>query len=261
MRTRHETGQSVNRRQRRNQWLIGKTLNAARLITSLRVAEGHVVHVESLAWEDYWSGAASLGGELERLKTAWTSFIDSGHLRDQRTSFVRAYFALLHACLNAVCRGEVELQLLRRVHELSGPVARAVLRPEKLIAENQFERIEHSLKRFRFGHGTAFHQFSLSSYFKAIHTIVNGASADGDDMIYVPVRQFDENSLVLPNGQPLIGQLMTLTERMVIEDADLSAFRLQCHIDRFGLNALRITDLTRRTRMRGASVCLIERTR
>jgi hypothetical protein len=89
--------------------------------------------------------------------------------------------------------------------------------------------------------------------------IVNGAIADGDEMLYLPVRQFDENALVLPDGQSLIGQLMACADRMVIEDADLSPHRLQSHIDRFGLNTLRITDVTRRTRMRGASVCLIDR--
>ena len=140
-----------------------------------------------------------------------------------------------------------------------GPVAPAVLRPDKLIEESRLDRIEHSIKQFRFTHGTAFHQFSLSSYFKAIHTIVTGAIAADDDMIYVPVRQFDDNALVLPNGHSLIGQLMTLADRMVIEDVDLSPCRLHTHIERFGLNTLRITDVTRRTRMRGASVCLIDR--
>ena len=148
-------------------------------------------------------------------------------------------------------------RLLQR-NGASGLVETIALRPDKLIEENRLDRIQHNLKRLAFKHGRAFRQFSLSPYFRAIDAILGGEPGQ-NETIFIPVRYFDDNALVLPSGRSLIGQLMTLADRIVIEDVDLSPRHLQEHCEKFGLTTLRITDVTRRARMRGASVCGVDR--
>jgi hypothetical protein len=152
------------------------------------------------------------------------------------------------------------------LHEVSGIFRRKncsfeidVLQPDKLIGDQRLEKIDHSIKRLTIQGGTAFRQFSLSDYFKAIHAIVVGNVVQENNKIYLPIRRFDDNALVLASGQSLIGRLMTMADCIVVEDADLSPCRLQKHFDDFGLYDLRITDLTRLTKMRGASVYIIDR--
>ena len=64
--------------------------------------------------------------------------------------------------------------------------------------------------------------------------------------IYAPIRRFDETALVLPSGRSLIGELMTMADKILVEDWDLTARRLQEHINLFGLKDLSVTDLTDR---------------
>ena len=79
-------------------------------------------------------------------------------------------------------------------------------------------------------------------------------------MIYAPIRRFDETALVLPSGRSLIGELMTMTDKILIEDSDLTASRLQSHISLFGLSDLSVTDFTDRRGRHGASVAVIGKT-
>jgi len=490
----------VNRLQRRNQRLIRNTLKKTRLITSISVADGYSIEMESAEWEDYWDGCYSLAGELQRLKASWTLLIDSGYSIERQSNYVKAYFELLHVGLNRFCRGEINLNSLRKIvafetfqvsaehgplsaeifnvrnpvymlsrlahphapdnpkylplvcpldhtsetshlyghyrripicgtegiqlfvypstknrdqplsHSLIGrlfasltpktdpwvhersrflfngvfaalvaqfesrriqlldiacgpakttmslckkafdayrksfdltlvdvvrgrktiattffrnpstfgniifrreslfdwvdknhsaasvhfdivlmlricdvfsrfhietipfreasmllrregsfrPFEADVLHPEKMIKDNRLDSIDHSIKRLKIQNGTAFRQFSLSDYFKAIYAVIGGEITGENNMLYLPIRRFDGNALVLPSGQSLIGQLMTMADRIVVEDADLSPHRLQRHFDRFALHDLRITDMTSLTKMRGASICIID---
>ena len=135
-----------------------------------------------------------------------------------------------------------------------------VLQPDSLIEENRTSEIQHSLRRLELPQGTAFAQFSLSSYFRAIHAVLSGGSSDDDDKVFVPVRRFDDDALVLPSGRSLIDEVTTLARRVVIEDADLSPRHLEEHCKSYGLSTVRITDVTGRAKMRGAWVCLLDRT-
>jgi hypothetical protein len=134
-----------------------------------------------------------------------------------------------------------------------------ILDPRKLIENKRLDKIDHSIKRLPIQDGTAFRQFSLSDYFKAIYAIIGGKITSANNAIYLPVRRFDGDALVLSSGQSLIARLMTMADCIVVEDADLSPCRLQRHFDLFGLNNLRITDMTHLTKMRGASVCIIDK--
>jgi len=131
--------------------------------------------------------------------------------------------------------------------------------PARLIEENSLNKLHHRLWRSPFRGGMVFHQFSLSDYFRAIKIILDGGAVGVEGMIYAPIRRFDENALALPSGRSLIGQLMTMANRILIEDSDLTASRLQRHINHFGLSDLSVTDFTDRRGRHGASVVVIGR--
>lgn len=128
--------------------------------------------------------------------------------------------------------------------------------PARLIEANRLDKLHHRLWRSPFRNGMLFHQFSLSDYFRAVKAILDGGASGVEGMIYAPIRWFDENALVLPSGRSLIGQLMTMADKILIEDVDLTASRLQKHLSLFGLSGLSVTD--RRGR-HSASVAVIGR--
>ena len=134
-----------------------------------------------------------------------------------------------------------------------------VLDPAKLIESDMQHRIQHSIKRTRLRRGSIFYQFSLSDYFKAMR-LITGGNVDGrDETIYVPIRRFDDGAFVLPSGHSMLGQLTRMADRVIIEDGDLTARHLREHLERFDVGGLRVTDVTDRQRMRGASVTLVEK--
>lgn len=134
-----------------------------------------------------------------------------------------------------------------------------MLAPAKLIESNMYHKIQHTIKRTRLRRGSMFYQFSLSDYFKVMYMVMGGKVDEGNDVVYVPIRRFDDNVFVLPSGRSLIGQLMEVADRIVIEDGDLRARHLRRHIDEFGLSTLRVTDMSDRQRMRGASLTLVDK--
>jgi hypothetical protein len=56
---------------------------------------------------------------------------------------------------------------------------------------------------------------------------------------------------VLPSGRSLIAKLLTMTNQLVIEDADLLPCRLERHFVDFKLDDLCLTDLTAQAKRRG----------
>jgi len=160
-----------------------------------------------------------------------------------------------------------------KMEELSYREARALIRrergessvdmdtthPARLIEENRLDKLRRRLWRSPFRSGMIFHQFSLSDYFAAIRTVLGGGVSGIEGMIYAPIRRFDETALVLPSGRSLIGQLMTMADKILIEDSDLTAGRLQRHNSLFGLTDLSVADLTDRRGRQGASVTVIGR--
>ncbi len=132
-----------------------------------------------------------------------------------------------------------------------------VTSPAKLIEQNKIEKLHHRLWRSRYKGGMIFHQFSLSDYFLGIKAL-SGEEVSGDEkVICAPLRRFDQNSLLLPSGGSLIGQLMKMADKILVEDSDLTAVRLRRHLEDFGLGDLTVTDLSYRRGGRGASVVLV----
>jgi hypothetical protein len=129
--------------------------------------------------------------------------------------------------------------------------------PAKLIEENKLDKLHHRLWRSQFRSGIVFHQFSLSDVFRAIKMVLDAGVPAVENTIYAPVRRFDESALVLPSGRSLIGELMKMADKLLIEDSELTAGRLQRHIDLFGLSQLSISDFSEQRGGRGATVSVI----
>jgi hypothetical protein len=170
---------------------------------------------------------------------------------------------LLRAC-NLFSRFSIEKMSYREANALIGqnttcdPLDSQVLRPAKLIEDNSLGRIQHGIGRFTFKNGWVFRQFSSSDYFKAIHVVMGGRLSADEDILYAPLRVFDDNVLVLPSGRSLIAQLLTMANQLVIEDADLLPYHLERHFKQFALGDLSVTDLTDRAKRRGAAVYLVQ---
>ena len=171
---------------------------------------------------------------------------------------------LLRAC-NLFSRFSVAKMSYSEANALIGqdtacdPFDFQMLRPAELIEFNKHGKIQHGIGRFIFKNGWTFRQFSLSDYFKAIHIVMGGGfSADGDH-VYVPLRVFNYDVLVLPSGRSLIARLLSMANYLVIEDVDLLPQHLECHFKQFALGDLSVTDLTRQANRRGATIYLIEK--
>jgi hypothetical protein len=131
--------------------------------------------------------------------------------------------------------------------------------PATLIKEGNISKIVHGIGRFAFKNGWVYRQFSSSDYFKAICAVMEGNVSANEDIFYVPLRKFDEKVLVLPSGRSLIAQLLTMTDQLIIEDADLLPCHLERHLAEFALVDLSVTDLTNQANRRGAAVYLISK--
>jgi len=171
---------------------------------------------------------------------------------------------LLRAC-NLFSRFSIEKMSYGEANALIGqdktcdPLDSQVLRPAELIEQNSLGRIEHGIGRFIFKNGWVFRQFSASDYFKAIHVVMGGTVSANEDLLYMPLRAFDNDVLVLPSGRSLIAQLLTMANQLVIEDADLLPYHLERHFKHFALDDLSVVDLTEQAKRRGAAVYLVER--
>ena len=145
-------------------------------------------------------------------------------------------------------------------NKVNGILLNDVADPAKLIASMRCRDIQHSIKRINLRSGWAFLQLSVSDYFKAL-AMLTGNIADqcDDDMLCVPLRCFNENVLLTPDGRSLISQLMNITDQLVIEDMDVTTQRLREHTNKFGLFNLRITNAANHRQPHRASVSLIEK--
>ncbi len=171
---------------------------------------------------------------------------------------------LLRAC-NLFSRFSIEEMSHREANALINqeatcdPLDAQTRHPAELIEGDNLRGIQHGIGRFTFKNGRVFRQLSLSDYFKAIHLVMGGRLSDGEDILFAPLRGFDDEVLVLPSGRSLIAQLLAMANQVVIEDADLLPYHLERHFKRFALDGLSVVDLTDQARRRGAAVYLIER--
>lgn len=105
---------------------------------------------------------------------------------------------------------------------------------------------------------------ALSDYFKAMSRafpeLLNG-SADGrtGKQCWLPIRKFNENALVLPDGQSLINAITRIGKVIVIEDGDLKPEILTKHIELYCPDSIVVRDLSRRLRLSTNHVYILAR--
>jgi hypothetical protein len=107
--------------------------------------------------------------------------------------------------------------------------------------------------------GTTFRQASLSDYFRGLRRISDGRHIEDDQAMFFPIRRFNDEALLLPDGTSMLDRLSSLADLIVIEDVDLHADVMVEHLRQHGLEHLAASDATDRVRMQVASLLCITR--
>ena len=116
-----------------------------------------------------------------------------------------------------------------------------------------------SNSRARLQGGITFRQASLSDYFRALHRLAHPQGEEDERAIYFPVRRFNEEALILPDGNSMLDRLSRLAGMIIVEDVDLHAEVLVDHFRNLGLNQLAASNATDRVRMQSASLLCVTR--
>ncbi len=115
--------------------------------------------------------------------------------------------------------------------------------------------------RVRLLDGTTFRQASLSDYYRGLYHISDqsGIALDDRRSLFFPIRRFNLEALILPDGGSILERLSRLAGLIVIEDVDLTAAILRSHLETLGLHHLAASDATDRVRMQSASLLCVTR--
>ncbi len=83
-------------------------------------------------------------------------------------------------------------------------------------------------------HNFAYRVISLTEYYKGVECYCSKEIQR--DYVYYPIRQFNEQSLIVSGEESIVGKLIQIAKMVVIEDVDLTAACLKQHIEKFQLN-------------------------
>lgn len=78
-----------------------------------------------------------------------------------------------------------------------------------------------------------------------------------DKEVVMPIKRFDENTMLLPDNSSVIAAIMQRCKHLIIEDAELSLPLLQNHFDKNGLGYLDIMNANKNTRGGGSHLLLV----
>ncbi len=122
-------------------------------------------------------------------------------------------------------------------------------RTDKLIASNSQVLLDT---------GKTFRQLSLSEYYKGLSCLLGSSKANpNSDPVHFPLRQFNTQCLVLPDGSSAIEKLCGVAKLVVIEDIDISDRHLHDHLKKLRLEHLVASDVSGRTQKHSARLfCL-----
>jgi len=109
--------------------------------------------------------------------------------------------------------------------------------------------------------GRSVRQPSLTDYFEALHRLMRygGQTTDGGSAIFLPVRRFNPNALVLEDGSSLFERLCAIADLVVVEDVDLAPPLLVRHLEHHRLAGLAASDATDGRRMHSACLLCVAR--
>lgn len=105
---------------------------------------------------------------------------------------------------------------------------------------------------------------ALSDYFGAMVQAfpdLSNCMADGKEgrCCWLPIRKFNTNALMLPDGQSLINAITRIGRAVLIEDGDLQPETLERHIESYCPGDVVMHDLSRRLRLSTNHVYIIAR--
>jgi len=110
--------------------------------------------------------------------------------------------------------------------------------------------------------GKSFRHLALSNYYKGLQLLYGKGDLNVSDTnaIYFPIRQFNPDSLRLPDGKSVLGKLCELSKLVVIEDVDLTKKDLIRHLVEFDLENIAASHINRHNRLNSASIfCLCDK--
>ena len=109
--------------------------------------------------------------------------------------------------------------------------------------------------------GRTFGQLSLTEYYKALALVTQPrlAVAHDEQCVYYPLRQFSDQSLLLPDGSSIVTSLCRMAPMVVVEDVDLTAASLRSHLAVHGAAEMAATEVTDRMRMQSARLLCVSR--
>ncbi len=118
-----------------------------------------------------------------------------------------------------------------------------------------------SNSRVRLFGGTTFRQASLSDYYRGLHLVGKRSpkTRNYNGSLFFPLRSFNQDALVLPDGCSVLDQLCRTASLVVIEDVDLTAEVMIEHLKSKDLQHLAASDATNRIRMQSASLLCVTR--
>lgn len=129
------------------------------------------------------------------------------------------------------------------------------LNPDNLLATNIFLKNSNVLLQ----NGKGFKHLSLSNYYKALQLLddKDASGVSDTNAIYFPIRQFNQASLQLPDGNSFLEKLCKLAKLIVIEDVDLTKKDLIRHLVENNLENIAASHINRHNRLNSASIfCL-----
>lgn len=117
-----------------------------------------------------------------------------------------------------------------------------------------------SNSRVRLDGGVTFRQASLTDFFRGLYLVSGLLQNVETGSVFYPIRRFNCDALLLPNGHSLLDKLSLMANQIVIEDVDLTADIMVKHLRAHGLAHLAATDATDRVRMQSARLlCVAQR--
>jgi hypothetical protein len=173
-----------------------------------------------------------------------------------------------------ICRLLNNLSRIKVEHSSSSDVATELTRVRKKPTSPNYhpadcllgtapdcESLITSNSRSRLLGGTTFRQASLSDYYQGLHLTSERSpkTQNYNGSLFFPLRRFNPDALVLPDGRSILNQLCRMANLIVIEDVDLTAELLLEHLKSKGLRHLAASDATNRIRMQSASLICVTR--
>lgn len=106
--------------------------------------------------------------------------------------------------------------------------------------------------------GRTLAQASLARFYEGLFLLTTTTPSESPtDGLFLPVRSFNPDCLLIPDGKSVISRLADNCDYVVIEDADLRQQDLVDHMTRFSLHSIVVYDMTKTLGLTGNHVYVV----